>query len=411
MLELMLCSLLTVVPDFLYRRFVQGKRWGKEITLFSVWYELRWGITACLMLTTLLITVIFYFHPSTSSATPLFRAVPILPETRGRVSEIYVGLSDEIKKGDPIFKLDSSEEKAAVEVATRRIAEVDATMVMAKADIAAALGQVQQAQNSLKQVEDELKTKEELQRRNSGTVAQREIERLQTSVQGAQGKVVAAEAAREAATTRLSTLLPAEKASAQAELEQAKVELAKTTVYAGVTGRVEQFILRVGDVVNPLMRPAGLLIPEGAGRVSLQAGFGQVEAGVLIPGMAAEATCVSKPLTIIPLIVTSVQDYIASGQVRAGEQLVDVQQKAQPGTILVFLEPLYEDGLDGVTPGSMCIVNAYTSNHERLQQGNLGTLKWLGLHIVDTVALVHAMILRLKALALPVQTLVFSNGH
>ena len=45
MLELMLCSALTVFPDFLYRRFVQGKRIGREITLFSVWYELRWGIT------------------------------------------------------------------------------------------------------------------------------------------------------------------------------------------------------------------------------------------------------------------------------------------------------------------------------------------------------------------------------
>ena len=35
MLELMFCSLLTVFPDYLYRRFVQGKRFGKEITLYS----------------------------------------------------------------------------------------------------------------------------------------------------------------------------------------------------------------------------------------------------------------------------------------------------------------------------------------------------------------------------------------
>ena len=51
MLELLLCSLVTIVPDYLYRRYIQGKRLGKEITLFSVWYELRWGITSCLMLT------------------------------------------------------------------------------------------------------------------------------------------------------------------------------------------------------------------------------------------------------------------------------------------------------------------------------------------------------------------------
>ena len=66
MLELLLCSLLTILPDYLYRRYAQGKRLGKEITLYSVWFELRWGITACLMLTVGLITVIFYNHPSTT---------------------------------------------------------------------------------------------------------------------------------------------------------------------------------------------------------------------------------------------------------------------------------------------------------------------------------------------------------
>jgi hypothetical protein len=32
MLELLLCSLLTVFPDYLYRRYAQGKRLGREIT-------------------------------------------------------------------------------------------------------------------------------------------------------------------------------------------------------------------------------------------------------------------------------------------------------------------------------------------------------------------------------------------
>jgi hypothetical protein len=33
MLELLLCSLLTIFPDYLYRRYGQGKRLGHEITL------------------------------------------------------------------------------------------------------------------------------------------------------------------------------------------------------------------------------------------------------------------------------------------------------------------------------------------------------------------------------------------
>ena len=72
MLELILCSLITVLPDYLYRRYAQGMTWGVEITFFTMWYELRWGITACLILTISLITLVFYYHPSTTNAAPFF---------------------------------------------------------------------------------------------------------------------------------------------------------------------------------------------------------------------------------------------------------------------------------------------------------------------------------------------------
>src|SRR3990170_3518442 len=122
MLELALCSLVTILPDYLYRRYWQGKRLGPDINLYSVWFELRWGITACLMLTVLLITIIFYNHPSTTSVTAYFRTIPILPETTGRVSEIYVKIpTDMIEKGAPIFRLDSSKQEADLEGAKRQI--------------------------------------------------------------------------------------------------------------------------------------------------------------------------------------------------------------------------------------------------------------------------------------------------
>jgi multidrug resistance efflux pump len=411
MLELLLCSLLTILPDYLYRRYAQGKRLGREITLYSMWFELRWGIIACLMLTIGLITVIFYNHPSTKNATAFFRTIPILPEINGRVAEVYVDIGrSSIKQGAPIFRLDSSTQEAAAEAARRKIAETEAAMVVAKTDIMAADGKIQEARSAYQQAVDDLATKQEIYRRNPGAVAVRDIERLQVGVQGRQGAIDAASAAKQQAEARLSSLLPAEKASAEAALAQAEVELQKTIVRAGVDGHVEQFTLRVGDIVNPFMRPAGILIPAGAGRGRLQAGFGQIEAQVMKVGMVAEVTCISKPWTVIPMVVTGVQDFIAAGQFRGGEQLVDPQQVTRPGTILVFLEPLYEGGLDGVAPGSSCIANAYTSNHDLIASGKVGTFKGLVLHAVDAVGIVHAMILRIQALVLPIQTLVFS-GH
>ncbi|MGY3617689.1 HlyD family secretion protein [Bradyrhizobium sp. USDA 10063] len=410
MLELLICSLVTVLPDYLYRRYVQGKRFGKEITFFSVWFELRWGITACLMLTVALITMIFYFHPSTNTAALFFRTVPILPETSGRVAEVNFGSSAPVKKGDVIFRLDNSKQQAALETAKRKVAEVDAALVAAEADVVKAEAQIQEARSAHQQAKDELDVKSELQRRNPGIVPQRDIEKLQVLVDQRQAGIDAAAAVKQSAALRVSTLLPAEKASAEAALAQAQVDLDKTFIRAGVDGRVEQFLLRVGDVVNPLMRPAGILVPEGAGRRSLQAGFGQIEAQVMKEGMVAEATCISRPWVIIPMVVTTVQDYIAAGQFRGGEQLIEAQNVARPGTILVFLEPLYKGGLEGVTPGSSCIVNAYTGNHEEITNKETSAGRRIALHVVDGVGLVHALLLRIQALLLPITTLVFS-GH
>jgi multidrug resistance efflux pump len=409
MLELLFCSALTILPDYLFRRFVQGKRFGKEITLYSVWFELRWGITTCLILTVLLILTVFYNHPSTTSVTLFYRTIPVLPEINGRVDKVMVDYSSHVEKGAPIFELDDSKQQAALAVARRKIDEVDADIAVARLDATKAGHQLDEAKANYQQAQDELQTKEELLQRNSSAVARRDVEKLQVLAQGRLASMNAATAARDSAQEKLSGQLQADKASAEAALDQAQVELSKTIIRAGVSGRVEQFTLRVGDVVNPLMRPAGVLIPDNAGRY-LTAGFDQIEAQVMSVGMIAEVTCVSKPFTVIPMVVTELQRYIAAGQFRGGEQLIDPQQVKQPGTLIAFLEPLYNGGLDDVTPGSSCIANAYSSNHDEIVAPETGTVRGLALHAVDGLALVHAILLRIQALVLPFKTLVF-GGH
>src|SRR5262249_31127031 len=157
--------------------------------------------------------------------------------------------------------------------ARRKVAEVDAAMASAQADVVKAEAQIQEAKANYQQAKDELDTKSELQRRNPGIVPQRDIEKLQVLVDQRQAGVDAATEVKETAALQVTTLWPAQKASAAAALDQAQVDLDKTIVRAGVDGRVEQFLVRPGDVVNQLMRPAGVLIPEGSGRKVLQAGF------------------------------------------------------------------------------------------------------------------------------------------
>ncbi|GAB5376056.1 MAG: HlyD family secretion protein [Acuticoccus sp.] len=411
MLEFMICSLVTILPDYLFRRYGQGKRLGREITVFSVWYELRWGIVTCVMLTITVITMVFYYHPTTNNVTLTFRTVTILPERGGRVEEVFVRNNEIVEAGAPIFRFDDSEQRSALEVARQAVTQAEAALTVARAQRNAAQGGVDEAQAAYDDAEEDLNNKLELQRRNAANIAERQVSEAQNLLDTRQGSLDAALAQLAAVDAQINTLLPAEIASARAQEDNAEILLEKTTVNAGVTGRVEQFVLQPGDYITAILRPAGILVPIESGRERVQAGFDQIASQVLKTGMIAEMVCISKPFVIIPMVIVAVQDVIAAGQIRPTDSLIDLQSStARPGTLTVAMEPLYADGLDGVPPGSKCIANAYTSNHERLATEDLGTGQYIFLHVVDTVGLVHALILRIQALLFPVQSLVL-GGH
>jgi multidrug resistance efflux pump len=409
MLELLVCSILTILPDYLFRRYVQGKRIGQEITFFSVWFELRWGITLCLLLTVGLITTIFYFHPSTMAANSVFRTVTVMTEDVGRVAEVYVGVNERVTAGQPLFRLDSSRQEAELKTAEARVAQLRAAEVSGRADLARAEADIARARASLQQAQDEFDTRAELFELNPDAVAERDVETAQVDVKAEQAALIAAQAARDAVKAQLEVDIPAQIATAESELERAQVLLDRTLIKAGTDGILQQFAVRPGDILNPMLRPAGILVPD-ARVTGLFAGFSQIEARVIKPGMIGEVACIAKPWQIVPMVVTQVQDVVAGGQIRATDQLIGVEQVAKPGSITVLMEPLYEGALDDLPRGSSCIANLYTSFHEEMQVPGIGGLHSFGLHALGSIGIVHALILRIQAVLMPFKVLVFS-GH
>jgi multidrug resistance efflux pump len=408
MIELLFSALITILPDYLYRRHKQGKRLGHEINLFSVWYELRWGITSCAVLAITLISVIFYFHPSTSNVTSLFRTVTILSDTGGRVEEVYVANNQSVRAGDPIFRLDTTRQRAAAETARRRIAEFDAALQMAYSELNVAGGNILAAESVLRQAQDELRRREQMMQRNPQVVSEEEIESLRSNVTGREGSLNAARAQLDIAQSRIDTVLPAQRASAVASLAQAEAEIAKATVYAGTDGTVTQFKLKPGDIVNPILRPAGILVPAESGIGRFQAGFGQISAQVLKVGMITEITCASKPLAVIPMVITEIQGAISSGQLRPTDQLIDVQDRARPGTVMVVLEPVFEGHANAIPPGSACVGVAYTSRAAEREAGEISGFGAFISSMVDGMGIANALVIRGQALLLPIRILVFS---
>ncbi|UAB87847.1 HlyD family secretion protein [Ruegeria sp. SCSIO 43209] len=410
MIETMLCALITVLPDYLFRRFVQGKRIGHEITLFTMWYELRWGLTTCAILALTVITTLFYFHPSSKTAASYFRTVTILPQLGGRVSEVYVRNNEQVTAGQPIFRIEDFTQTAQVEAAHAQIAQVQASLKVAETDLAEAEAGIAGARAALDQSLEDLERNTTLRDEGSSAVRLAEIDRLENLVAEREAQVKAAVSKRAAVVQQIEELIPAQLASANAQLDAALTELDKTVVNAGVTGRVEQFGLQVGDYVSPLLRPAGILVPSSSGHDRFQAAFSQLSAQVVKPGMIGELGCMTKPFTVIPVVVVEVQDVIPSGQIRPSDELRDVQSNTNPGSILVYLEPLYKSMADDVPPGSNCLANIYTDNHAKLEDESLGFWEKSFLHVVDTIGVVHAAGLRLRLILMPVNTLVL-GGH
>lgn len=409
-MEFLLCSVFTILPDYLFRRLFQGKRLGQEITIFSVWYELRWGIASCVILTVTLITLILFYHPASKDVVSYFRTVTILPEGNGRVDEVFVTNNQHVQVGDELFRLDDSVQQAEVESARRRIAEIDATLTVAKAELVAASAEVDQAEAALDEAREEYTRNKALLDEGSSAVRETEVERLFNLSNQRRDAVDAARARQAVAQSQIDDQIPAQRATAQSELSEAQSKLAKRQVEAGVDGRVEQFALQVGDVINPLLRPAGVLVPDSAEAHRFAAGFGQLAVNVITPGMYVEMGCRAKPLTVIPMVVVEKQDVLGSGQFRPTDGLLDVSSLSRaPGSVLTYLEPLFPGQTDGIPPGSVCMANAYSSFETRLNDPDLSLAQRLYYRVVEEVGLVHAILLRIKMVLLPIRTLVF-NG-
>ena len=249
----------------------------------SVWFELRWGITACLMLTVTLITVIFYYHPTTTNVTAFYRTVPIAPEANGRVAEVLVGWSGEVRarRADlPVGQSRPAGCRRYCRTPNRRNRCGDGGRAGRHRSPPTVKSSRRKA--PLQQALDELETKQELNRRNAEIVARREIERLENFAEGQRGALAAATAGKKAAEEKLTSLCPRKRPAPRPPLAQAQVELNKRDPRR--LQRPRGAIRTTGWRHRQPDDAAGRhLHPGGRGSRQLQRGFGQIEAQVMRP--------------------------------------------------------------------------------------------------------------------------------
>ena len=117
------------------------------------------------------------------------------------------------------------------------------------------------------------------------------------------------------------------------------------------------------------------------------------------------------PFKVVPMVVTDVQDVIASGQVRPTDQLMDAAAFAVPARSPPSWSRSSRAASTACRRGAAASPTPTPRNHDALQDPEIGAFHAFVLHAIDATGLVHAAILRMQALILPVRTLVLSGGH
>lgn len=385
-----------LVTSFPFVLRVMYLRWrGMPVTLYNVHRALfLWFVLALIVF-----FAVFYYYPKSYTGLVPYRTVPVVAETGGTVTEIFVKGGDHVKAGDPLFAIENTSELAKVEFSQRKVDEVDAAIDAAHLEVETAAASLAAARAALKQAELTLADHLELQARGSAAYQHSQMERAKSQRDSRKAEVDAAASRLATAEIQETAILPAQLESARASLKQAQVELDKTRVHSFVDGTVEQLALNVGArAAQAAMSPAMMIVPDRSRRekARIVAGFSQVSRTELYEGMAAEIACesnfnIAMKNTVLPARITRIQEPISSGQMAPTGRLMEPSERAKRGQVVAHLDLVHPEHQDLLVPGSGCIVQTYTTHLKGPLEGSMTA------HVIEALGIIKAVGLRIKA--------------
>lgn len=224
-----------------------------RFTLF--WKFVVFGIWIGALLTEIL--ALGQFAPYSKSAFVQTYVVQMAPEWGGKVKQVFVKPNVPIKKGDPLFQMDTEEKQYEVDLRAAQLAAADTRVAELAQQLAQAKAQVDKVKADLEierimyqQVKDAA---------GGGAASRYRLESVRQAVASLGAELIAAEAARDAAQLALDSNIdnkPTAVAEALAELNKARYYLEQTTVRAPSDGYVSNLQLHPGAFVRlkaPLM--------------------------------------------------------------------------------------------------------------------------------------------------------------
>ena len=228
-------------------------------------------------------------YESTENAAVQQARISVASDISGRVTDVYVGDSQIVAAGTPLFRVDPQPYKLALAQAEAALAEARLSVDQMRANYRLALAQEKVAEDSVAYLDSELKRQETITSRGAGTESALDAARHDAST--ARENLAAAKQAVEAALAALggdAKIDPADHPrvrAAQVARDQAAYDVALTTVKApadGVVYKADSF--KPGQFVAA-GSPLFTLVETGD--TWIEANFKETQIGNMAPGQQA----------------------------------------------------------------------------------------------------------------------------
>ena len=279
-----------------------------------------------------------YNFPYTDIGKQVFRTVPVVSQTRGRVMSVPVQPNQMLHKGDVLFTLDPTpfqaevdDMQAQVKAASQDALSLNAALNSAQADLQKAIALRDRAQREYARFQAG---------HDKGAFSDQMVDTRRQSWKADEAAVAAAQASVVQAHNNLNSVVNGENtkvASLLAQLRAAEFKLENTVVRAPSDGYVSTVGLRPGTMSTALgLKPVMTFVPTGeADKREFVAAFRQNSLQRLEKGEQAELLFPAVPGTVFHAEVTEVLPAIGESQFQGQGTLLTTRDLDTRGRALV----------------------------------------------------------------------------
>lgn len=301
--------------------------------------------------------------PYTDQARVMGYTVAVVPQVSGYVTDITVGLHEEVEPGRLLVQIDTQAYQIGVRSARAQLDNVLQQIGGQSAGVEAAAAKVA----ALRAQEDislrEFERIESIRERNASAISQSDRDRAEAAWLGSVAQVQAAEAdvRRIEATLGPTGLDNPSVRAAMAGLEQAELNLARTSIRAPSRGAIESLELDVGHFAGA---GQALMTFVSTGDVWLQADFRENSLANLAPGVPVEILLDAVPGEVLTGTVRSVGLGVGDATPASRGSLPSVSQQRgwlrQPQQFPVIVDFGDDVPREALRHGAQASVRAFT---------------------------------------------------